>query len=203
MFHSRNQRLFRDNKLDAYLRQRSSALETEIRNLSLSEITAKTDEELVQQLLAKYQVTAPVLDESKLDIEAHEAMVQVRDHFSSRFDRGGVVSVPGHSITIRVPFSGPGELFKCTPSTWSPSGTPDATIESGNLVLHYETTEKDPEKIKSLWKNDLGVINQNLGWVEKDLAGYNASLVSNMQAALNKRKKEAEESKSLIDKLKG
>ncbi len=198
MFHSRKQNLFREHRLDHFLRQQGASFEEEIRGTSLEKIS---DLGLSDQFLTKYSLTVPVLDDKNIDIDAHEAMVTVHAGHSRLAFRDGPVQVPGLSITVKVPFIGEVELFKCQPSTYSPSGTPEATIENGNLVMHYETTEKDPEKIKELWKSDIGVIRQNLEWVAKDVSQYNNSLANSIQAALTKRKQDAESNKSLIDKL--
>lgn len=200
MFRSHRQNLFREHRLDHLLRQQGASFDEEVRSISLEKIS---EPELNDQLLSKYSLTVPVLDDKNIDIDAHEATVTVHAGHSRLAFRDGPVQVPGLSITVKIPFSGKAELFKCQPSTYSPSGTPEATIENDNLVMHYETTEKDPEKIKGLWKSDISVIQQNLGWVAKDVEQYNNSLRNSIQTALAKRKQDAESNKSLIDKLKG
>ncbi len=200
MFYSRNQQLFSECSLGDYLRQTIFSLEKEIKDLSLEQINGVDEKDLLDQLVMKYQISAPILDEGKIDINAQEATVSVNRQFG--FD-DGPVDVPGLSITVRIPFSGFGDLFRCRASTHSMSGTPCAEIEGGHLVLYYETIEKDAEKIKGLWKSDIGSIKQNLGWVEKDTISHNDSLENIIKAGLMRREKEAEENESLINKLKG
>lgn len=203
MFYSRNRGdyFFSEYSLDAYLRQVTASLDAEVKGLTFEEINQGDEGQLIERLTNKYKVKAPTLDESGIDIDAKEATISVRREFGFG-DESGFVDVPGLSITVRVPFSGPADLFKCRASTYSVSGTPSADVESNNVVLYYETREKDPEKIKGLWKGDISSIQQNLGWIEKDVTSHNSSLENNIKAAIAQRKKQAGENKSLIDKLK-
>lgn len=202
MFNSRKQNLFSEYVLDSYLQQITLALDSEIKNMPLEAINKTDEKDLVSQLVAKYQVVTPTIDEKNIDIDAQETTVSV-NRGSQGFDfEDGPVRLQGLAITVKVPFKGAKDLFQCRASTYSASGTPSAQIEDNNLVLYYETTEKDAEKIKDLWKGDISSITQNLGWIEKDVNSYNSSIENNIKASLTRRKKEAVENKSLIDKLK-
>ena len=199
MFYSRNKRLFSEYSLSDYLRKVLISLDEEIKGLSYEQISDVDEGDLIGQLITKYQVNIPTLDKKNIDIDAKEATVSVKPEFG--FD-DGPINVPGLFIIVKIPFSGSVDLLKCRASTYSVSGTPEAEIESGNIVLQYETVEKDSEKIKNLWAGDIKSIQQNLSWIEKDVVGHNSSLENNIKTSLTQRKKEAEENKSLIDKLK-
>lgn len=194
MIYSREERLFSEFRLDNYLRQRSQALQSEVLSMPIKQLSETPETELIKKLFSKYQIEPLVINDKAIEISPKEEMITSPNELS-----GG--SIQGLSINVSIPFSGFSELFRHTPSTWSPSGTPDANIQDKNLVLHYETTEKDPERIKTLWLDDIKVIKQNLNWIENDLNSYHNTLERNIIDLLARRKKQAEENKSLIEKL--
>lgn len=199
MYSSRSNNLFRTYDLDQHLRGLMNSLVSEIGRLN-SEQLEKPD--LNKELIEKYSLHAPVLHEDQIRVDARESEVGVRaDRFISHYDEG-VVYVKGLAITITIPFTGTAQLFECRPSTYSLSGTPDAQVNQGNLILNYETTEKDPEKIKQLWNKDISDIKQNLEWIDRDLTRHNSSLSHVVETTLASRKKEAGEYRSIIDELK-
>lgn len=202
MNYSNTNNLFRQYSLDDYLRSRTQSLENEVSSFDSGKFNQE-ESALLEQLVNKYSIKTPTIMESDTKIDAHEAQITLNDRGSRIFDYDdGPVTVKGLSITVSIPFQGNSQLFQCTPSSYTLSGTPDADVRDGKIILSYETTEKDADKIKGLWVNDIRVIKENLGWIERDAINYNNSLTNNIKTMLNKRKKEANESQSLIDKLK-
>ena len=151
-------------------------------------------------MLEKHNIVVPFLLEDKIKIDTKEKEIVI-DNRNSRFLHNGPVRCMGLSITVNIPFKGPGNLFECHPSTHSFSGTPNAVIENNSLILYYKTTEKEPEKIKNLWQKDINDIKQNLEWIKKDILNYNSSLEAGIKTLLANRKKEAGESQDLISKI--
>src|SRR3989338_11141824 len=199
MFYSRSNRLFQEYSLDDYLRQIGNSLNEALRNIPLSRIEESGEEALTKELFGQFKISAPVIDEEKIDIDAKEADIEVVPELGFHDEP---ITVRGFVIIVKIPFNGNGEMFNFSASTYSPSGTHEGEVEAGNLVLNYETREKDPEKIKNLWKDDISSIKQNLSWIERDIEAFNATLEGNIKAGVLKRKKDAENNKSIIDKLK-
>ncbi len=200
IFYSRKQSLFSKYPLDGYLRQAKSSMDQEIKNLSYQKINEHGEENLVKTLLEKYRIVIPTLSEDEIKVDAKEQEITV-DNRNSRFLHDGPIKRMGLVITVSIPFEGIDDLFQCRPSTYSLSGTPGADVKDNSLVLYYETTEKDSEKIKALWKNDIKEIKQNLEWIKNDISNYNNSLEADINKVLINRKKEAGESEDLISKI--
>jgi len=199
-YHDQHNCLFRQNDLSSFLRGRFAILETEIKEWSFEKINSAGEQSLVDELLEKYTLHAPILKENEIDIDARESEIEVPA--SRVFNDERYYKISGLKISVRIPFKGDANFFNYRPSTYSISGTPKADIERQIIVLRYETAEKDPEKIKDIWKKDIKDIKQNLEWVGKDFTNFNTSLESNMKTLVFKRKKEAEENQSLINKIK-
>lgn len=202
MYRGNSTNLFRDNNLDAYLRARGQQLDAQIMGLSIEKFKAINEPEFISKTVNEYTVTAPTISDNKIKVDAKEGDVTIGGRSHGYWDDEGPFTVQGLHITVSIPFTGDPDLFTCRPSTWSSGGTPDATIMDGQIILSYETNEKDPEKIKQLWLGDIQAIKDNLGWITRDVAGYNSSLERNVSASYSKRKKQAESSQSLIEKLK-
>jgi hypothetical protein len=189
--------------LDAYLRDRREKLNAHVQALDSNKLSNTDENILAKELVDKFTLQSPTLLEDRKKIDAQEANITV-DRTNSIFfdDDDRPYTTKGLNIRVEIPFNGNSELFNFTPSTYTLSGMPEGTVQGGNLVLVYETVEKDPEKIKQLWQHDLGQINQYLGWIAKDLLTYNASLENGIKAQLGQRKTEAGTHQSLINAIK-
>lgn len=193
--------LFRGTDLGAYLRARAERLQEEINGLSFAELQNIEDSKAADEFANRHSIKPPVLKESEIKVDASEGPVTVGGRRSGFID-DREYTVTGLHLTVKVPFDGESELFKCQPSTYSLSGTPDGDIRNNELILTYQTAEKDADKINALWEKDVRDIKQNLEWVSKDVSGYNSSIINTIRTTLANRKKQAGESQSLIDKLK-
>ena len=194
-------KLFSERPLSDYLRERTETIKKEIKNLTLDQIS-DTEVSSADELIRRNALNAPSLLEDRALIDAKESRIHVHqehDGFKAGFTPD---LIQGLSITVKIPFEGSSALFKYAPSTYSLSGTPHGKIEDSNLVLNYETREKDPEIIKQLWSNDINVIKQHLSWTANDVSQYNGALADVVRDSLNQRKAEAENNQSLIGKLK-
>lgn len=201
MYSARSNNLFREQRLDDYLRSRLQTISSEIDRLTPEQIAAE-ENVIGNKLLEKHGLEVPTLNEGAIQIDAHEAQIAVRGNSRIHSFGDGTSLVKGLEISVTVPFDGDSKLFHYMPSTYSLSGTPDAQIFENRLVLSYETAEKDPEKIKQLWARDISDIKQNLEWISRDIAANNALLQNSMASLVSRRKQEAGEYKSIIDQLK-
>ncbi len=201
MRHNHQSPLFSEASLDSYLRDKIETLDTDIQSLSGQKLMNTDEATLVKEFVDRYTLNAPKLIEDKKIIDAQEADVTVRGNFD--FDEGPF-NIKGLAITIKIPITGDAELLHLRPTsyTYSMGHQGDVLVQKELLVLTYETAEKQPEKIKQMWQQDLEIINKNLINIERDLANYNSSLQSNVNSMLSKRKKESGNNQSLIDAIK-
>lgn len=202
MYYQNHNRLFSQDDINSFLQKNLADLKTEVKSLTLEDIKSMGEQKLIADLVKKYSVHVPILKEDEIKVDAKEGEVEVHGQRIFDDDRRSY-NISGLIIFITIPFDGSPTLFNYRASTYSLSGTPEARIEEQNLILHYETVEKDSEKIKGLWSGDIKTIKQNLEWINRDVVSHNNSIEKSIQALIAKRKKEAEDNQSLINKIKG
>lgn len=191
-------RLFSEYDFGSYLRSKTNDLENHISSLRPESFSGDNEEKTFKSLLNNYTVRPLVIMENEKKVNANEANVTMH---STMFGSNETRVVKGLSISVEIPFGGDSDLFYCRPSTYTLSGTPYADVEQNRIILRYETIEKDPETIKQLWQKDIEKIQQYIGWLEKDINGYNNSLENTVKNLLARRKKESDENSSLINAL--
>lgn len=189
-----NKRLFNEADISGYLDFNNQKLKNFIDTLPFDDDI--DEQNIAKSVLKKYSLFVPVLleDEIKRDVKEKEMRVQ------SIFGDTGIVK--GLAIQVKIPFKGDPLLFRYKPSTYTLSGTPMAEIEDGNIVLYYETDEKDADKIKQLWIKDIKEIKQYLERMRNDLEKYNNNLIQDIQTLIKYRKQEFDANSDLINKLK-
>lgn len=200
-YNPRSDRLFREYDLGAIMRAQIEALKKEVQDIPHEELSQKKDSEIIESLSLKYSFNVPTLKVDEMTVSPEEAEIQVRDDFFSRHENG-LVAVNGFRITVTIPFIGDKDIFRMQPSTMSMSGTPNPTLTTNSLIFTYETREKDPEKIKTLWNSDIKDIQQNLDWISRDAGNHNSSLENIIQERLNQRRKDADSNQAIFEQLK-
>ncbi len=189
--------LFRDGYLDQYLRERMEELQTEVKQLNIAGLSDSDEETEVKKLLQKYSLQTPILGEVK-KVDAQETDIEV----PSMLHDDETYTAKGLYVSVEVPFTGDAELFQLRASTYSGSGVPTAMVHSDKLILTYQTTEKDPEKIKQLWPNTLAEINKHLEWTKKDVLTFNQHLTEEVSKLVVERARESGNNQSIIDQIK-
>ncbi len=204
----REDNLFQEDYIGSHLSALERSLSNYIKDLDLKKIMATEENVLLQEIVERFKLNPPKLFEDKIQINPQETEISLGQNHSSRWmlddDDFEPRPVKGLHIEIRIPFEGDGSLFKYRPSSfsYSLSGTTPTQIQGNYLVMEYDTTEKDPEKIKNLWGNDLVNIRKNLEILGTDVKPYNGGLEAKIRSQVASRKKEAESNQSLIDALK-
>lgn len=202
MFYQDQNKLFAEVHLSDYIQSKNESLASAVKNLDSIRISNTAEDILIKEFIDAYTLMVPKLAEDQIRVDPREADITINQRDLIFNDDERSYTTKGLNITVEVPFVGNYELFRCRPSTFTLSGTPEASIQGNNIVLQYETIEKDSEKLKQLWLSDIAEIKQYLGWVEKDLMEYNSRLETNTKNLLVKRKQECDVNQSLINQLK-
>ena len=127
--------------------------------------------------------------------ELRETRVQRMGFFNER------VSVSAHAIDFYVPFDGSPELFQLRATTFTPSGTPDAQIVTGQLTLQVETTSANHDEVMEQFQGLRKQVQQHVDWINSDAVSYNRAARGAVQAAVDERKKRLDAAAALSDKL--
>ncbi|MCK9445294.1 hypothetical protein M0Q50_00190 [bacterium] len=197
--------LFNDwGSINEYIEEKNLSLKNKINSLNFDNFK-KGDDVLIAELISVYTIEIPkIVDtEDNIKIDAQEDNINIHsDNYQFNYGRNEPSFAKGLSIIVKVSFIGNSSLFRHRPSRYTSSGTPSAEVNNKYITLSYKTIEKDPDKIKKLWINDIEEIKKNLGWIENDVKIYNDSIGEKIKTMIKNRKKEINEYNSLIEKIK-
>lgn len=182
--------LFSTDDLRSFLEARKVQLSQQVQQLDREYLLKVSEADLVEHLVDKYQLEGPVLQRDDIIIADHrEAEIDVRGDFSRLvFDWSRPAYVKGTSITVAIPYAGSGALFQYKPSTFTISGTPEATVTDGELRLTYSVLDHNQAQLQARYERDLRDIEQYLGWVRGDVQQYVATLRQYSAQVVQERK---------------
>ena len=193
--------LFSSYGLRDTLETQSSAMRSEIDGMDDDRLLNTSVADMVWYLDEKYRIEPITLDESGISVDQNETHIDVSgDRNRYIRDRSGPFYVSGTSNRFFVPFTGDSSLFKCQPSTYT-SAPPIGTIENNKLVLHYDTTEHNAERLRNDFNRDLSEIKRYLEWIRTDVAAFNASLRTRAEEAVYRRRERILANRGLASSL--
>ena len=103
----------------------------------------------------------------------------------SRDRPGG--SVSALRVAVHVPFEGPVGLFTYRPSAGG-ARRPRAALQGQELVLTYDTIDRDAQDIRARLQGDLALVKQYLGWVEDDVHQFSSAVRAKAKAWIEARR---------------
>ena len=198
-----NKLLFNESELSNFLGSKKSSLISGIESYDAEYIFNTQEDELIAYLLDNYSLTTPDCLENKIHAEIDEANIEVRRNLrDSIYNDNRAVFAKGLKIEVTIPFTGNPDLFLYQPSSYLMGGNiPTASIKDDALIIQYETIENNPEKIKSLWGNDLSIIKQYLGFIDNDVRRYNTELKQIIITSIANRKKDLANHQNIIKNI--
>lgn len=188
-------RPFSDGDTFATFRGIQDGIGREISELSNDYVLKAAPSELEQHFVSKGSLDPIVLHPDDYYIESQGATkVDVSHDFLRGGYRGGEhVTVPGTKLRVAIPFEGDSQLWRLRASTSSLGGYPD--IEVGKGVVVVTVTFPDDSANAGALKSEVDGYVKSLadavGYLEKDVAGHNASIESMVPAAIERKRQKA------------
>ncbi len=96
--------------------------------------------------------------------------------------------VAGERTEVRIPFEGESDLFYSRANTYT-MNPPRAVIQGNELILSYEMPSDAPRDVRPLVDQDLGAIEQHIGWQRPMIDAHNMALPGFAQQAIDNRRK--------------
>ena len=193
--------LFSDYDLRATIKNQESALANEINSMSESEVLGTSQEDMVEYLTKKWLINPLAVDDSGIQMDHGDAQIDVSGDFRRAiFDRSRPFYITGTRVTFYVPFTGDADLFKHQPSTWS-TVQPRATIRNNELVFTYDLAEERTSEVKGIFERDLNQTQAYAGWVNEDVAKFNAALAENARQRLAARREKLLQDRNLAESI--
>jgi hypothetical protein len=161
------------------------------------------EDDLVAELFNVLKIDVPVLEESsQYIVEEGETEVDVRHEPTMRFvlDRSGPVLVPGHRITVALPFRGDPQNFMVRPSSYD-SMPPHADVVGQELRFTFTQTTADAQVVTRELAATVSSIKAYLARLEDSVGAYNRSLPSDILQRLQARKERLRKQADMVAAL--
>ena len=182
------------------------AIQDEVDGWDRNKVLAASESDLIDYLVAKYFLDTPTLrPREQWESVADEAAVDVsHDPMRVPFRDGRRVLIPGHRVSVRVPFDGDGDLFDFQPST-STFNPPRATVSKRDSALTFTVTvphdTADAERVREDIDREVANTDSYLAWVRQDCATWNAKLPGVAADCLKTRKSRLLQQADLLGQL--
>ena len=198
--------LFRKARLADLIGNYPKSIQSEVESWERNKVLAASESDLVEHLVAKYFLDAPkLLPRDRWESAAKETAVDVSHDFRrAPFQDGQRMLIPGHQVSVSVPFEGDADLFHFLPSTGN-FNPPRAELSKRDSIITFTVTvphdDADAERIRE--EIDREVINTEsyLSWVRQDCDAWNSRLHSVAADYLNARKRRLLEQADLLSEL--
>ena len=195
-------RLFLKNYLRDFLTLKRQALFEEIASLDEDPLLTTSLEDLCDQLVNEYTLSAPKIDESGIYSETGDAKVVG----SQWFDDGRNVHYDpqyriGTTVTVYVPFTGIPELFECHPLTATDVMPPRAFVRDSELAFEYQTRHVEGDGLKKAFDRDLNSLRSNLAQIAHDLEVFNSSIQEAIRQRIPARHKKLLQDRQIAESL--
>jgi hypothetical protein len=196
-----NRTLFSKREIRTYLDIAHRGLVTEIQSLPAALFTENNADELAQQLVAKYSVTTPTLDEAGIWVDEEDTRIDVsKDPNRLLLDHSRPFYVQGTIYSHHVPFSGNADVFDLRPSYYS-SVFPAANVNNEELVFAHEDTRHDATAVKGTFAQELAETKKLLGWADNDIRQHNDKIVATATTLLQERRDKRARDRAVVEQL--
>ncbi len=190
-----------DSDLGQVLRNQQAKMETLADSLPPERILGRSIDELQAELIAEFRVNPLSLDWDAVTADQGETPIDVsRDPLRAISDRSRPFHLTGTVVTCFVPFEGDTELFKCRPSTFT-TVFPTGRVRNGHVELRYQAVNPKPESVKRELDAELAQLRQWVGFVNADVAAFNAELPAWTRAVLECRLAKVRADQDLVASL--
>lgn len=181
--------LFSSREARDLIDSRRASMLQEVEQMDGNRLLNTSPSDLTRYLVEKYSLQAPTLVRDSWSASEKETQIDVRNDQNRWItDRSRPCLIPGQCIEVEVPIQGDPDLLYARAST-SSSMPPCAQIRGQSLFLTYEIAHNDQQRdIKQEAERMLNDIDQHLGWLRSDLAGFNQAIPAQAEQAITARR---------------
>jgi hypothetical protein len=200
--------LFAEYDLSDSLRANQGRIQENVDSIPKDQFLNSPYEDVIEYVVSQNTLTPIIIYEDRITAsEPSECKVDVSGD-PRRFirDTSQPFYIPGHEISIEIPFSGDHNLLQAKTSTWS-SVFPVGEIRqdrdgTGKIVMTFrQPHDADPTQIKTNLDSNLKVIKEYVGWSKSQVDTYNQSLRELVKRAVDFRKDKLKKQNSIADIL--
>jgi len=208
MRHSERNYLFADFDLSDSLRANQAGIQEQVDRIPKDQFLNSPYDDVIEHLVSQNTIEPLIIYEDRITAsEPSECKVDVSGD-PRRFirDTSQPFYVPGHEISVEIPFSGDHNLLRAKTSTWS-SVFPTGEIRQGRdgigkIVMTFrQPHDADPSQIKTNLDRNLKIIKEYAGWSKSQVDAFNQSLPGLVKRAVDFRREKLKKQNSITDIL--
>jgi len=202
-----SQDLFSRWPVSAAFEGRTKEMTGEIERMDPDVLLASDPEALAERLFGQYGIVVPRLLHDQLSMDPLEEVdVRPAGGFTAEtadMYAAGQRTMKAARVTVHLPFEGRHPfVFNMRPTTRSTAGPPRIhRIGDNELIVVYETTETDPDRINSHLKHTAEEIDKHLGWLKDDVSRHNLALFEKARETVADRQERLRGHRSLEERL--
>lgn len=195
MLHRRDNLLFYDGDLDATLRNKTAQIAAKVDSINKDQLRATPEDDLVQHILAEFEVVPLALHEDSTEMDQRETRVDVSgDPDRNTFGDSGPIYVSGICVVVSIPYSGDPVLWKMKPNQWQ-SVFPRAEVRQPNHdgigyldIVIEQPTDAPPERVKQRLESELKSIRFYVNSQKSQVEQFTAVVPDVIRRAIAARK---------------
>jgi len=187
--------------------ERTKEMTGEIDQMDPDVLLASDPEALAERLVGHYgvRVTRLLHDQMSMD-PLEEVDVRSAGGFTTEIAdmyAAGQRAMKAARVTVHVPFEDRYPfVFNIRPTTRSTASPPRVhRIGDDELIVVYETTETDPDRITTRLNRTAEQIDQYLGWLKEDVSRHNLALFEKARETVAVRQERLRGHRSLEERL--
>lgn len=186
---------------------RTKEMTGEIDRMDPDDLLTSDPEALAEHLFEQYGIGVPRLlhDQRYMD-PLEEADVRSVGGFTAEtadMHAAGQRTIKAARVTVHLPFEGRHPfVFNMRPTTRGTAGPPRVhRIGDNELIVVYETTETEPDRINSYLKRTAEEIDKYLGWLKDDVSRHSLALFKKARETVADRQERLRGHRSLEKRL--
>lgn len=193
--------LFSEHDLYGVIEVQKKRISEEVEAIAAGRLLNTTPDSWVEYFQSRYELRAPVIDESAITVDQGEAAIDVsRDFDRAIFDRSRPFYLKGTEVTVFVPFTGEEDLFKCAPSTRT-LNPPRGDVRGQELLSRYTRLDHDAAVLKREIEQEISQIRQHLEWIARDVAPFNSEIPQLVRTKVEARRQKLLKDQGLVGGL--
>lgn len=216
MRYAYSKKFFIRTDAQSYFAELHSKMKLEVDEISDAEIVSCNFNEFADYLADKYYIDPIILFETNIEKKLSKIKVKRENLLRGHPDQRDFFEIDGVKITFKIPYDGDPNLFEIQPSSFIflNFSTQNFVIpydeNCGSFTLDFEYTNQELEDkgeamnefVQKQFEHAFRNYKTMIGYVNKEVASYNNSLIGLSLRFLEDRKKKADSFSVISDELK-
>jgi hypothetical protein len=165
-----------------------------VQNINADVFLSRPVDDLIEEIVDKYRFDVPVLQRDQAHLE------EPREIHLTIHDYGQPIQRMGTILTLVVPFTGAGRMFRVIPSKFN-SAPPRGEIQNDTMVLKIQGTNLTQDQVTREFNRTLDEFEMYLGWLRKDAENHENTLRRIAKDAIDARRDRLLKDRSLVANL--